>query len=433
MKLKYENWGEKGEAVAAACFFLICFFKSFWYLELPNIFLRMLMFAGAMLAFFISKPHSFIKMSKLEILWLIALGVPIMSRVFRTYDGNGIKETLGFTTFYLCSTIYALSCVRNRKLMKASFKIISVYSVILVFCTILFRYTPQLYMEHILVLFNRQEDLAKGYLSGNMSGLTSHYSTNAIYMALAVILTVCSMIVNRKNSGNKRKVLLYFTFVTASAALLMTGKRGQLIFTIVAAAAGYYFYMSDRTKGRIFRVFSILILSLLISYAGYLLIPDIFSSVTRMINKMDSVDVTTGRARLWTMALEYFKNYPLAGIGFKQFLRITELDVHNIYLQFLCETGIAGTIIYMVALTYTLKVNFKNLISARKFHLYENCEDEFFLLFSFMYQVFFLTYGITGNPFYDLPTLFPYMFSVGITLYYKKENKLQKLRTGADR
>lgn len=430
MELKYKRYGVKSETVAAICFFLICFFKSFWYLDIPNLFLRMMMFAGAVTAFFISRPHSFTRMSKLEILWLIALSVPIMSRVFRTYEGNSIRETVGFTTFYLCSTAYAFSCIRNRHLIKASFKIISVYLGILVFCTILFKFTPQLYLQHILPLFNRQEDLRQGYLVGNMSGLTAHYSTNAIYMALAVILAACSMIVTKETPGITRKLQMYFLFITASAALLMTGKRGQLVFTVFAVITGYYFYMADKPKGRNLKMLSILILSLLISYTGYLFVPDIFSSVTRMISKMDSADVTTGRARLWTLAIEYFKNYPLAGIGFKQFLRITELDVHNIYLQFLCETGIAGTLIYISALFYTLKVSFVNLTLARKYHLYKDREDELFLLFSFMYQIFFLSYGTTGNPFYDLPALFPYMLSMGITLYYRNHTEKTHMEAG---
>lgn len=430
MELRYKYCKEKSEIIAASCFFLICFFKSFWYLDIANIFLRLMMFTGVLIAFIISRPRSFIKMSKQEIIWLIALGVPIMSRVFRTYEGNNINETMGFTTFYLCATIFALSCARNKALIKASRRVMSIYLSMLVTCTILFKFVPQFYLDHVLTMFNRQEELLRGYLTGNMSGLTSHYSTNALYMALAVMLVTSSIII--KKDKFIYKMNLYAVFILTLTALLMTGKRGQLIFSAVAIIVSYYFYTVDQSQIRIFKILFKIMFFILIIYAAYINMPDVFSSVTRMVTKMDSEDVTTGRVELWKQAIEYFRSYPLAGIGFKQFLRITDLDVHNIYLQFLCETGIAGTIIYLTALYSTLKMSFKNLISARKYHLYKNCGDEFFLLFSFMYQVFFLTYGITGNPFYDLPTLFPYMLSMGVTLYYKDDITFKRIGMGAE-
>lgn len=410
------------EDIAATCFFLICFFKSFWYLSAPDIFLRFMMFFGALLAVVISRPSTFLKITKLELIWILTLMIPIISRVFRTYHGNSMSETIGFTTFYISSTLYAFACARNKRLISSSFKIIFFYMLFFVICTILFKFTPSLYLNNILPMFNRDENLRLGYLSGNMAGLTSHYSTNAIYMAGAVLLAVSTVMTNRKKS---RSWIIFL--VLSGIALFMTGKRGQLIFSIAAIMIGYYFYNVDKPKGRLFKLICLLVLGTCLIYIGYLIVPSAFSSITRILSKMETDDITTGRISLWLQAISYFKEYPVIGIGFKQFIRITGLDVHNIYIQFLCETGIVGAVVYLSALIYTFRVNLKNLITAKLEHLYERSIElnEKYLLFSFLYQIFFLTYGITGNPFYDLPSLMPYMFSVGITLYYQKDIKRQ--------
>lgn len=398
------------------------------------------MVLGAFLvALFTPNKRSFIKFRKLELLWVLTLFVPIMSRLMTSYKGNGMFETVGFTVFYVSSMIFALVCARDEKCIRASFKVMTVFLVLLVFCTILFRFTPNMYSNYIAPLFDRMTELRRGYKSGNMAGLTSHYSTNGMYMALAVIIAFCHnlLISNKSKKAYKYRIVLLITLF----ALLITGKRAHLLFAIAAAVVVYYFYKSDKPRGRVLKILLVVTLGIMLVFCVSLVYPDLFSAFSRLISVDDNGDFTTGRIGMWKEAFDYFIDYPVWGIGFKQFIRIGGLDVHNVFLQLLCETGIVGFLITIIPMAVTAINAIKQLVYVRRKHMYSDCiKKQFYLLFSVCYQAFFFMYCLTGNPWYDLPTLFPYMLCVGITLYFsrdikslkKTENALQEVKYGKE-
>ena len=84
------------------------------------------------------------------------------------------------------------------------------------------------------------------------------------------------------------------------------------------------------------------------------------------------------------------------------------LNVHNIYIQLLCECGIIGFIAFVLFFLWNIVSAIKKL---RRVALTPDCDSKIriILTFSVMYQVFFLMYGLTGNPLYDAPTLVVYI------------------------
>ena len=86
-------------------------------------------------------------------------------------------------------------------------------------------------------------------------------------------------------------------------------------------------------------------------------------------NSMNKLDISSGRTRLWGIAWNLFRENPILGIGwggFAQFVPttlqsghvdiFTVKNVHNCYLQLLCETGIVGFIVFVVLVGYILFV-----------------------------------------------------------------------------
>lgn len=63
-------------------------------------------------------------------------------------------------------------------------------------------------------------------------------------------------------------------------------------------------------------------------------------------------DISTGRFDLYEIAYKAFSQSPIFGIGAGLFKEVTHAytDVHNAYLQVLCEQGIIGLILFIFPL-----------------------------------------------------------------------------------
>ncbi len=199
--------------------------------------------------------------------------------------------------------------------------------------------------------------------------------------------------------------------------LFLTGKRGPFIF-LVASILIIYFYEGP-VQTRVIRVMQILLiilavyaaLSLLTSVTNNKGIQRIFGSVQELATTRSVED--EGREQLRDKALEYFKKNPVWGIGwynYKNLYRLRRTHVHNIYLQLLCETGIVGFLIFLSFFVTVLIQTLKKIKMSNR-----ETNECSWLMFSLFMQIYFLLYGITGNPLYDIEETILYFFAVGIS------------------
>lgn len=79
-------------------------------------------------------------------------------------------------------------------------------------------------------------------------------------------------------------------------------------------------------------------------------------------------ELTSGRIGLWKKAWELFKENPVFGIGWEQFMNHNkyEHEVHNTYLQWLCEAGIIGFILLMTPLVFMWLMTLKRTLYYRR-------------------------------------------------------------------
>ena len=135
----------------------------------------------------------------------------------------------------------------------------------------------------------------------------------------------------------------------------------------------------------------------------------VFKKLNTTVEALESdndEDVMSGRGELYLLALKYFSRYPIFGIGWETFRFLPDVpggvETHNIYLQLLCETGIIGFGIFLSFFAYALVTTMKNCRLAR------TEEERLAASFCLFMQLFFLMYGLTGNPLYDPPYYVPY-------------------------
>lgn len=297
------------------------------------------------------------------------------------------------------------------------------------FMTIILKFTPHIYTNYVVRLFpHNRERLIKWYNHGWMPGLTNHYSTNAMLIAVGTLIVFAECLLNKENRKDRNKNYLYFfVFIIA---LLLTGKRAHLLFVLLSGLLLYYFASSKKLELRWFKILIALVLLVAVIIVIYKFVPSLSVVLVRLQESLGSDDITNNRTRWWKVAVEYFKKYPVLGIGWGQFFDLCEKETgyaaytHNVYLQLLCETGIVGFAIYFSWMVVSF---FKTL---GFFKWYRNHKEIFggkiyaMIGFSLCYQAFFLMYCFTGNPLYDKETFIPYFISCIIYLKYRNLRKI---------
>ena len=270
--------------------------------------------------------------------------------------------------------------------------------------------------------------------SGAFMGLVSHYSTSGMYMALGTVITGGFLLTGRARTGKFSKLMLV-VFGVFFVALVLTQKRGHLLFGVVALLAMYLVgYVRGNMKKRLKQILAIIIIAAA-AFIVAMQIPAFANTISRFavgsISSADLNDISSGRVdELWMPAWEEFKSHPLLGIGWRQFKYLHPMsngvnnDCHNIYIQLLCETGIVGFAVFMIVMISTYVMGWKALIHEKK-NVNSTCYDQ--LMFAFGYQTFFLLYGLTGNPLYDMPCYFPYFISCALIYKYAIKSPARSL------
>lgn len=367
------------------------------------------------------------KITKSEIKIII---VTLFVFIIQIYDNYYIKEkreslTILFSAFLIFP--YVLS--KNEKIIMIMQKVLKIFCIEHIIATFFAQFFRDIY-TNIVLPWIANGNIIMAYLNvkqGYNPGLTTHYSTNGIYLSIAVIYFF-SQFLNKRDKKNMIYSLI------ALIALLLTAKRAHLLFTVMSCVVLLLFSSRERVSSKIVKIIAIFIGSIITLMILSMFIPQILNVVTRFEEGSKSGDALNGRSEFYDLAIEHWKNHKLVGNGWGSFsyfyhiamynpratYKFLYLGAHNVYLQMLCECGILGLLFFVLLATIMLYKTFRLL-------LLKNSTFEQPLLFSFCYQIFFVLYCFSGNPLYDIQCYSIYFMCFGITLYYLKKYKLLQL------
>lgn len=280
-------------------------------------------------------------------------------------------------------------------------------------------------------LFNASLSLFPAAFSGivrNASGkYTCGFSTNPGFSAgyiTCAILALASGIRGRFAFSWAKGLL----FAILGLALLFTGKRGHVLFLSLSMALCYLLPLQGKKKlGRYWNLFLVILFGIVGFYMmaeALSSIPFVGEAVRTVSGFLEGEDVSSGRNNLWRWAIELFRRHPWTGIGWGDYRTTVvgnatlrdELDVHNIYLQLLCENGLLGFSVFVAVFASF------GFMTKKLYRFCLNSSDPVFsslvpfLYFSLAYQLFFLLYGITGNTLYDQHCQIIYFISCGMAV-----------------
>ena len=237
-------------------------------------------------------------------------------------------------------------------------------------------------------------------------GFVSDTSIAARYISFSIAYLLVSLYTKKQT----RKILTIVLLVLFGAALLLTGKRtyvGGLIISLLIV----YLVSAQGSK----KIKRIILLVVILALAAFIL-PMIdalnnIPAIARLLDVLDSInsgeDFFGYRATLYEKAIAFFKESPLFGIGWRQFRNSVQneagysLNVHNIYLQVLCELGIVGLFVFGFFFVKEYRLAKKRLKESNK-------RVGITLMILFI-QVYFFVCGIAENELY-VATGFVYYF-----------------------
>lgn len=289
------------------------------------------------------------------------------------------------------------------------------FSMFMVLCTIIFMAFPAIKESILPIVFPGNQNI---YTNAAI-GLTHHYSANGNFMAIAVGALFWL-------GPWKNKTLFWMSVGLSVFCLLMTLKRGPLLWCVVGLLVSYYYYNSNKKTTRVIKLLSLIVGILCFVNILSVFIPQVQLLLERFdmaASQESNVTFLSGRESLFEVAWSLFKENKLLGLGWggypyaaSSFTGFEGMQAHNIYLQLLAETGLVGFSIFMMRFMYILFCSINNLKSASE------ADDETKRKLSFVVFaiVYYLAYGFSGLVLTDITLVYLFMFAEAITVYYKK-------------
>lgn len=376
-------------------------------------------------------------------------------------ENNKIRIYISIDTFYVAwflfllivllgirrnglGTVRIFSCVllpfllrRNCAWVK-SVRTVCIFMLgINVFFTFFFFAFPQFYGS-VINIYGYIPSGTSGGTAGYRAGIANHYSQNGIFISVLFMMLVIYEIARFSFNKRVQNHIKQIAFIAVTfVALLLTGKRGVLIWSLLAIVITYLF-SSKQKIGKIGKI----IVFMLIAFGILQIFSETIPAIGYVFERFQNIgDDTASQERLamWRLAFEKFKTNPIFGTGFWSFRdhyannlagywhpnieRYQHLDAHNVYIQVLCETGIIGEVIYLVALGMLL---FQTVKIVKKMYLLDSIELRFGVMFSLCIQIFYCVYSLTGNCLYDI-VLYFYALAAAMILSINNEMHKRKL------
>lgn len=387
-------------SISYPSFFALFIFTSYFSKYLSYFYLCSILFFFCSF-FLLKKIHrlkkvKFLDLSLFFIFWILC------TTMYAIYPDTAIKT--GLCTFASLIPGFFLLNFLKKKDESRVIEILYFFAISFSTITIISIVIPPLYTEIILRVLpsNIREKALYFYRPTVSAGITIQTGLNASFSVIGLGIAF-SKFCAKMNKQN------FFYIIYFLLAILFTAKRGQFIFSIIVMTV--IFFSISKNKFKCF--LGIVFITTVVFVCFFILFPDVINNMSGRVFRDDNSDVSSGRILLWLKAVSLFLEKPLLGWGFGYFshlviLRNTAMNVHNTYLQILCETGIVGFILFIGMLF----VNIANSNKLLKIYLKKNKRIPYEIIFSMFIQFFFVLFALVENPLNDLYIFSLYFFLV---------------------
>lgn len=333
----------------------------------------------------------------------------LFSCVYAAYPSTAIKTGLDtFAVLFPGLYYYFYSDKVNFNIL---FGMLIRFSLFFSTITIISILIPPLYTNVIVRLLPSKLQAAALYFYGPTvsAGITDQTAVNAW-------ISVIGGSVAFSLYCTRRKIKYLFLIFIFFLSILFTAKRAHLLFSI-ASMLVVYLKLYKRNIKKLIALLAILCMGCILVYR---LFPNVVASMEARFVVSDNTDISSNRFLLWGIAFSFFLQRPITGWGFGYYSQVMPMNVHNVYLQVLCELGMIGLVVFIV---FIIAAFFSLVIKFKKTYTAAAEIEKLKLVFSLFIQLFFILYCLTGNPLNDLNIFGVYFFAVCIVQNTKVRKK----------
>lgn len=329
---------------------------------------------------------------------------------------------------YLAATILLLnSDIKTYRSLWNFLRIIALFEAVGVY---LQRSIPDLYYSIMTIIlpFSVVEAIKNRLLSGYYTGFTREVSYTMFLIAIGIGAYIFDDEIQKKRS-KCMPIGRIITVLFLVGALFISGKRATILFFGAAMFCVYFIHSDSKMKIlRYLMIGFVLLFAIIITYPIWCKL----SAMKRIIElivfieQKDLSGITNGRIAIYKNALQLWNTNRIFGIGWGNFKYSTDqsvwyagFDVHNCYLQVLCENGFIGAIPFYILTIISLVDSIKCIIKTR------NCDNHFhkWALLCGYVQIFFILYCMTEPILYEYTDYIIYFISINITEIILKEQR----------
>ena len=385
-------------------------------------------------------PLSIILGSAVSFINIVLLCFPFLIYIFLQKNYRFVDNKV----FYLLLLIYAyliFNCLISLDYQSSLFRNIGFIRFIILFLIINYFFSLSGFQEKILniwsllIIFFALDVYLEFFRGTNILGfgndvfktrIVSFFKDEPVAGAFlhGFVFLVIGHLINTFSNYNKKIYIAVIVLVFLLSAIIITGERSNTIKTIF----GFIFFLimikNFETKSKLmFFLFSLACVVLLFINSNYLktrYYGQILSNITDD-NKRSEFIENNLYLKLYKSGLNVFKNYPIFGVGNKNYRvetcknkthqYVCMTHPHQIYFEFLSEHGLVGTIIILSIFFSLIFKNYRSMISSNNY-LQKGCFA--FLVVYFVPLLpscsFFTDYNLT-------------LFMLNLSLYYASDTK----------
>lgn len=406
---------------------IFVFFRNFFAASnLWDLLIMAAVFLLMAICLFINLPSMHIRLTPFAVGGVVSIATMILSWCCSISLSSSVKFTAVIGMFWILAILYSF-LGSWHSLFIGVLKYFALFHIGIAFISVCLPSLSLKVFQRILPLDQFQITQRWMFENGAYAGISGQIGTIAFFEVVAITIFLSTILVERKRISNIALLLL------AAAMLILSQKRGLTLAIAIAAACVVFVYWLSKRKD----IKWIVVAAILMSIALPIMLM-IFPPTRTMIMRTLSPGALTGRGEIYAVALEVFADNPWLGNGIgtlggvlqaRNVLSGIVSTGHNIYLQLLAEVGIGGFVAFVATMLFTLADTVLKLMAISKCPSSKR-SGESALLMSLTFQIFFMVYGMSGNPLFDYTQFAVYVFFVagGYSSYFSQigEEKIEQ-------